>query len=767
MADVVIAQARVAANTSTGNQDITTPDLGGRTPKAVLFYVVGATGDGEFNHAHICIGAASGASERWCAAANSESGSADTDNARTFDSDEVIRVNNVGSTGVNGEADFVSFITNGVRINWGNALNTAYQIVAVFFAGDDVEEAHAGVFDLTDGEVITAPGFTANLIFAIATNQTAGNAGSDFNIGHGWQDGQSSPDAAAQCLGEENGESSGSPSMRATGNDTSILAINESNGTIDHDGFFDTFTASGFTYRAVDDDDSDQAGYLALRIAGASVKVGLIDSPTSTGNWSVTGVGFKPQAVFIGMNMVTARDSAVTGSPAGTAGYSIVTENGENALSVQIESGPATTDTQSSLENEAIFLPEDDGADGFAGTFVSFDSDGWTYDIDDVPNSTARKWFYLAIESAEDDAQGQVSWAELEAPDEAGQGQVGWAEMESPDEAGQGQVSWAEIETPDEPAQGQVSWAEIETPDVDGQGQVSWTELEVPNPDSSTQISQGYLEVPEQEFPRRTQISWAELEVDDPQPSPRGTIGFAQLEVPDQIDNAAIVSFAELKTPDVNAGGDGDGQIAQAELEVEDPLSLQITRVFVTTPDPKRRGRISWARVEFQSVPKPNRQVKIALKDFNRDLFLDELDIYGIKPDVGLFFPGFDPEEGGTDPQRIWTPKDAASIQFGELVQPGEMWLDYSFELTAEDLFHIQLVCHQHDSSQTTPAQDEEDLFREDLAVLIDYESRCETLTPAEQADCHCRLLRFVLRLATETTVRFIQDKPISSEELD
>src|SRR5690348_17784574 len=43
---VTVAVTRVAANTSTGTQDITTTDLGGLTPKAVLLIVTRAVTDG-------------------------------------------------------------------------------------------------------------------------------------------------------------------------------------------------------------------------------------------------------------------------------------------------------------------------------------------------------------------------------------------------------------------------------------------------------------------------------------------------------------------------------------------------------------------------------------------------------------------------------------------------------------------------------------------------------------------------------------------------
>ena len=781
MADVVVARVRVSANTSTGNQDITTTDLGGKTPKGVLFYYVGATGDGAFDDAHIGIGAASGASERWTLYGNSEHGVGSTDTRRGLLTDEVIRFNVPGSSSIDGEADIVSFITNGVRINWSNAPSGAYQIIAVFFAGDDVD-AHADTHAVDPNLDITAPGFQPNLVFTATGNLSDDEETSDLNFGHGWQDGAATPTRSVQNISEEEGEASGDPTAR-TLSDRSILALNESSGGVDYEGHYDTFDASGMTYRG--DDDSDDTAYLALRLQDAEIKVGRIDTPTSTGNFGVTGVGFVPDIVFLGMNMLTAIDSATTNGNAGSQGYSVFTDTDEDSLSIQIEDGSGTTDTQSSAEDRAVFLPEDDGTTGFNATYVSMDADGFTLNFTDVLG-TARKWFYLAIKAGDEDGQGQVSWGEVEVPD-SGRGQVSWTELETPDEAGQGQVSWTEFETPDEAGQGQVSWTEMEVPDPDAQGQISWTEMEVPDtgasanvswaeaeipsPDSTGQISWAELQIPTQQIEQRAQVAWTELETPDPAPDSRGTVGFAQFEVPDAVpaDTRGQISQAEVQFPNVNAGGDSDVQMSWTEFEVPSRLAVQVARLFVTIPETRRRGRVSWARVEFASVPNPNRVIKTALKDINRDLFLNELEVYGIRPDVGFFMPGFDPipEEVGYSSQRNWTPKTAASIQFGELAQPGEMWFDYSFQLTEEDLFHLQYVCFQHDSSQTTDEQDADDQFREDLDVLRGYNERCEFLTPAEQADCHCRLLRFVLQLTTETTVRRIQDEPLTEEELD
>ena len=395
---VVVAQVRVAANTGTGTQDITTTELGGLTPKGVLLFWNFATGDGAFSDGALGIGAASGASERWAMNSNSEDGQADTDDIRVLRGDQIIQILTPGSSAIDGEADFDSFITNGVRIDWTDAPSAAFQIIAIFFAGTDVE-AHAGTHASTDGLDITAPGFQPDLIFAGANNrEPTETGGGGLQFGVGWQDGQATPDRQSHNISENNGEPAGTPfAHRRT--DESALALFDDDGTVDYSGHYDTFDSSGMTFRATSDD-SDHVAYLALKLPDTGIKVAAIDSPTSTGDWVVTGVGFPSQYVLIGLNMMTAVNGARSGAEAGSLGFGTFTPDNEHSISAQFEDAAATTNTQSYLEDKAAHLPKDDGTIGFVGDFVSIDSDGYTLNFTAVPG-TIRKWFYLAIEGVE------------------------------------------------------------------------------------------------------------------------------------------------------------------------------------------------------------------------------------------------------------------------------------------------------------------------------------------------------------------------------
>lgn len=129
--------------------------------------------------------------------------------------------------------------------------------------------------------------------------------------------------------------------------------------------------------------------------SGAKYKGGVFTAPGSTGNFSVTGVGFQPQAVlFFGSNKTT-EDSVVTGG-----------------VSSVMRGVMAWDDVSSSIKSWCFsIVPHDavrweqkpivsclngSAATDYQATAVSFDSDGFTVNFTNVPGST-RKVHYVAI----------------------------------------------------------------------------------------------------------------------------------------------------------------------------------------------------------------------------------------------------------------------------------------------------------------------------------------------------------------------------------
>jgi hypothetical protein len=129
-------------------------------------------------------------------------------------------------------------------------------------------------------------------------------------------------------------------------------------------------------------------------------EIGSIDSPTASGNWSKTGLPFKPQYVGLAVNNIDAESTIKGDGQAGALGMSHNTGSGEEAcLSWYDEDGTASVNSNSMFKSQAILL-QDDGVTGdtYDLSHSSFDDDGWTYSQVGTPSGTASKWIYWAIE---------------------------------------------------------------------------------------------------------------------------------------------------------------------------------------------------------------------------------------------------------------------------------------------------------------------------------------------------------------------------------
>ena len=375
---------RFAAATATGTQDITTPDLGGLTPVAVLFYATRCVTDATAaDHVQSSFGAATGTANEWCSSVNSEHGVGTMDSHQERTDARCILFHTPGvGTDIAG-AEFTSFIADGVRINWID-VDSAFLITAVFFAGTDIS-AHANNISLGNtanlATDITQPGFEPEIVIACAHNNGAINSDSTNtrqSIGFVSNDGAT---VVQRCLGSnyENGQALGASNLWSR-DDCGVMGI-QNNGTLDWRGSFGTFDANGFTATTLDAA-SGNTGllYLALDIGGGvSSWVGTHTSPTSTGNNSETGPGFTPQVVLRLMAQVDTVNTKINeGDASGTYGFSAMDGDEAYSASVQNEDGSGTSDTQSISDDVAIELPDDDGTVGLTATFVSFDTSGWT-----------------------------------------------------------------------------------------------------------------------------------------------------------------------------------------------------------------------------------------------------------------------------------------------------------------------------------------------------------------------------------------------------
>lgn len=404
---VTVAVARAAVNTDTGTQDFTSSDMGDLTPSAALFIVTACLTDGTpANNRVIGIGSTTGSSNRWAVNSSDEHNQATTDTYQRWVNDKCIQIINPADGSIDGDADFDSFITNGVRINWGNAPGSAYLMTVVLFGGTDLS-VHAGSFDVqnvvdttTD---ITDPGFEPDLLIVAANtgqpNPDTIQSQSELSLGVVHNDGVGGITQRGLWINSRDNQATGEVASILI-DDGAIAERAPSDGDPDWYGEFGVFDANGFSCTTRDAGGNNRdIHYLALNFNGVVDSwVGNYTTPTSAGNDGETGPGFTPQFVYLLGTHAEAIDTAYVDANAGTLSVSVIDEDDAFCNSVSSEDAAATTNTQSLSDDTAIECPDDDGTAGITASFVSFDANGWTLNYSAV-TTNAKIFLALAIEA--------------------------------------------------------------------------------------------------------------------------------------------------------------------------------------------------------------------------------------------------------------------------------------------------------------------------------------------------------------------------------
>lgn len=394
-----IAVARVAASTSTGTQNITTTDLGGDTPGAVLFIFSKADTDATAEpDAILGFGAATSTSERWTCCSGSNDADADTNVGRCSATNWCIQICFASAGAViDGEADFDGFIANGCTIDWSNAPGNALFITAIFIAWDDSSDAYAGTYTpgtSVDSAVdVTAPGFEPTLVICATVGDSfTDNGGSDYHditFGVAVNDGSDTQRCISQR--ESNAQSAGSPEAMISENYVAGQ-LNSGAASFGWASEIGSFDSSGFSSTLrLGTAGTDKIGYLAVYLENGVAELATYTTPTSTGNDTIGSPSFTPLLTLLGMTQLAAVDTGATDASAGPIGMSVMTADAQYSTAIAIEDASTTTDTQSLADNQAVNLPDDDGTTGVQAVYSSMTELNYSA----APG--AYKWFTLFV----------------------------------------------------------------------------------------------------------------------------------------------------------------------------------------------------------------------------------------------------------------------------------------------------------------------------------------------------------------------------------
>jgi hypothetical protein len=400
---VSVAVTRVAANTSTGNQTISTNDLGGLTPKAVMLIVTRGVTDGT---------AADGAGFYWGLSdgTNEATGAYESQHAQaTMDAqtnqdttaNRILTIyDGTADSGVEATADFVSFGADGVTIDWTDAPVSAFLITAIFFAGTDLS-ANVGRQDLgsiADALIAnTSVGFEADLVFSF-WNHTLDGGTLSIGVVHNDRAGTVSQRSAGHIQRTGFSSSQVGAHMR---DGEGLMRLTPGTQALSSSGAFQTFDSSGWDVQLGGGGNPINADYawLALRFGSSPVvssKVYTYSTPTGTGSNTDSTPNFTPQFVMYLATRAAAADTSETDADGGTFGVVTVDADDLYTQSISDEDAAAESNTQSLSDNQ-LNLPTHTGGSGHQATLTSLGSTGpvWNYSATD---GTARLWPALAIE---------------------------------------------------------------------------------------------------------------------------------------------------------------------------------------------------------------------------------------------------------------------------------------------------------------------------------------------------------------------------------
>lgn len=225
----------------------------------------------------------------------------------------------------------------------------------------------------TGDQSITGVGFTPKMVFLISTIGSADGPVNHFHIGMAVVE-QGLEDIAMTCT-SRNAYGDGESASRVTGAATCAL---EAGGTgFLYEADYQSHDADGFTIDIDDAGAGYRTGYLCLGGEDIQInEVGYGVAPASTGNASVTGLGFKPT----GLILFSIHDSGYSWDFSAKYSIGFVDESGNQASiggSSQRSADPSDTYCVQRTDR-CLTVPNLSGGFYSEASFVSFDDDGFT-----------------------------------------------------------------------------------------------------------------------------------------------------------------------------------------------------------------------------------------------------------------------------------------------------------------------------------------------------------------------------------------------------
>lgn len=404
MPDIKIAVTSFNTPTSTGNINVTTPDLGGRTPKAVLLLATNhlssndpsSTSRGEY-----ALGIFDGTNKFNVTTTIWNTTGSQTGVARYMNNTHLLYIS-VPSSGTllvgYAVADPVAFIANGVTLNFIAATSPSARVIAIFFAGDDLQ-VHAGAMNLgttTTKQDNTAVGFEPDAVLCLtdlAALSTSGTAFFNMCVGMALKDGTQ----RSVMQTELNNLSTDAPYAYTSKN---YVSTQLDSGALTYGVALSDFDSQGFSFQCSASAGNDQLPYLALAFGGLTCALVDLATPATTGDVDYNP-GFEPGFYLAALTTRTAYDS-VASNPSATNNSVMLgagSPGSAGCISMRASAGSAPPVSASVTRNDkSIAFGATTLFDNLA-TLTGMDTNGVHMNYS-AADGTVRRGFMFMLETA-------------------------------------------------------------------------------------------------------------------------------------------------------------------------------------------------------------------------------------------------------------------------------------------------------------------------------------------------------------------------------
>lgn len=397
---VTFAAVQAPYPTGTGNIDITTPHLGGLTPKwAILISSLGGVTGTAVDNAGFNISFIDGSTDRTYNVEELHAAATSDANSYLNPNRAIEIANGAGAGTVIAYAnDQPTFKANGMTINWtfAQAGPPSPLLTAIFGAGTDMLSymGHTGIPPTTSPIVITDVPFEADAVIGLIASNASVNGFGSIGFIHNDRSGTVSQ-VSMLWRTRAARPTTDNQAFVGRGNFGGVLA-NTSATLAEYTAV--SFNSKGFSINVTGSANAHNVVYLAMRFSTGTSQDPVIKSkayiyttPTTTGTFYDANPGWKPQAVFYLPSLISTLNVGNLGTESFSSGFSVLTSGSAFTHMVTSEDNLADSNTQSLTAAQPFNVPLLDGSTGIRSESRGFITTGVAFNYS--ANTTTARFF--------------------------------------------------------------------------------------------------------------------------------------------------------------------------------------------------------------------------------------------------------------------------------------------------------------------------------------------------------------------------------------